>query len=233
VTISDNDRVVLGPAEIARELLDDWRYVAGALHTRYETPDYATGLRLVGDIGGSAEAADHHPDLDLRHGFVSVRLRSHDVGGVTQRDVRLAREVTDHAGRLGATPRPDEVRVLELGLDTRAHAEIAPFWAAVLGRPAPGDDDMLDDPDGTGPGVWFQQAPDATTPASQRWHLDVHVAPEVAERRVQEVVAAGGTLVSDERAPSWWVLADAHGNQACICTSIGSSQEVAVDDDES
>ena len=234
----DDDRRTLSQAEVASELLDDWRYLMGALHARFETGDFATGLRLVTDVGASAEAAGHHPDVDLRYPHVSVRLTSHDVGGVTQRDVRLAREITDHAGRLGATPRPEEVRVVEWALDTRAHADVAPFWAAVLGRPAPeGDADALTDPDGTGLGVWFQEAPEATStvddPPEQRWHVDVSVPPEVAERRVQEVIAAGGTLVSDARRPSFWVLADAHGNQACICTAIGAPEEVPGDGDGS
>lgn len=229
-----DDNKTMSPADVAGELLDDWRYMMGALHARFATGDFATGLRLVNDIGGSAEAAGHHPDVDLRYPFVSVRLTSHDVGGVTQRDVRLAREITDHAGRLGAAARPDELRVVEWALDTRAHAEVAPFWAAVLGRPAPDDDsDALADPDGTGLGVWFQEAPEATStvekPAEQRWHVDVSVPVETAERRVQEAIAAGGTLISDARKPSFWVLADAHGNQACICTAIGSTEEVPVD----
>lgn len=235
MTISDDDVRALSPAEVAGELLEDWRYVRGALHARFATGDFATGLRLVEGIGASAEAADHHPDVDLRYTHVAVRLSSHDVGGVTQRDVRLAREITDHAGRLDATARPDEVRVVEIALDTRDRAEVAPFWAAVLGRPAPDTDatDDLADPDGTGLGVWFQEAPEATStvesPPEQRWHVDVSVAPEVAERRVREALDAGGTLVSDARAPSFWVLADAHGNQACVCTSIGTTEDVPAD----
>lgn len=233
-----DDTTTLTPAQVAAELLDDWRYVLGALHARFETGDFATGLALVADIGADAEAADHHPDVDLRYPHVSVRLSSHDVGGVTLRDVRLARVISKHAGARGATARPEEVRVVEWALDTRAHAEVAPFWAAVLGRPAPeGHDDALPDPDGTGLGVWFQEAPDAAStvehPPAQRWHVDVSVPPEVAERRVQEVLDAGGTLVSDARKPSFWVLADAHGNQACICTSIGSTQEVPADGGDS
>lgn len=229
-----DDRTTLSPADVASELLDDWRYLMGALHARFDTGDFATGLRLVTEIGAAAEAAGHHPDLDLRYPFVSVRLTSHDVGGVTMRDVRLAREISRHADGVGAASQPDQVRVVEWALDTRAHPEVAPFWAAVLGRPAPDDgQDALADPDGTGLGVWFQEASEATSsvenPPEQRWHVDVSVASEVAERRVQEVVAAGGTLVSDERAPSFWVLADAHGNQACICTSVGTTEEVPVE----
>jgi 4a-hydroxytetrahydrobiopterin dehydratase len=229
MTIPDSDKVTLAPADVAGELLDDWRYLGGALRARYATGDFATGLRLVESIGAAAEDADHHPDVDLRYPHVSVVLRSHDVGGVTARDVRLAREISRLAAGV-AEARPAELRYVEIALDTRDHAEIAPFWAAVLGRPAPDDgDNDLDDPDGTGLGVWFQGAPEATEVAPQRWHVDVLVAPEVAEQRVQEVVAAGGTLVSDARKPSFWVLADAHGNQACICTSVGATEEVPVD----
>jgi len=41
---------------------------------------------------------------------------------------------------------------------------------------------------------------------------------DVAQERLAAAVAAGGRLVSDEEAPAFWVLADADGNQACICT---------------
>ena len=49
------------------------------------------------------------------------------------------------------------------------------------------------------------------------------VPPEVAQERVAAAVAAGGSLVTDEYAPAFWVLADAHGNKACVCTSEGRS----------
>ena len=51
-----------------------------------------------------------------------------------------------------------------------------------------------------------------------RIHFDVTVAHDEAEPRVRAALAAGGTLVSDEAAPSYWVLADAEGNEACVCT---------------
>lgn len=50
-----------------------------------------------------------------------------------------------------------------------------------------------------------------------RIHIDVYVPREQAEHRVAAVVAAGGRLVTDEHAPSWWVLADAEGNELCVC----------------
>ena len=54
----------------------------------------------------------------------------------------------------------------------------------------------------------------------RRFHLDVTVPHDQAEARLAAAIAAGGTLVSDERAPAFWVLADADGNHACICTQL-------------
>jgi len=51
-----------------------------------------------------------------------------------------------------------------------------------------------------------------------RIHVDVIVPHDVAEQRVAEALAAGGTLLTDEYARSWWVLADADGNEACVST---------------
>lgn len=71
--------------------------------------------------------------------------------------------------------------------------------------------------DGALPTVWFQPA-EATT--NQRWHLDIHVPPEQVRPRIDAVLAAGGTLVSDDRAPGFTVPADPQGNQVCVCTHL-------------
>lgn len=69
----------------------------------FELPDFATAIELVVRVGFAAEAADHHPDLDVRWRRVRVLLTSHDAGGLTARDVSLATEVDGFAARLGAT----------------------------------------------------------------------------------------------------------------------------------
>lgn len=218
--IPEEDRRLLSGHDVEAERLADWRLLFSALHARFETGDFATGVRLVDAIAERAEAADHHPDVDLTYGAVVVRLTSHDVGGVTLRDVRLAREIGEAAGRLAATPRPDRLSVLELGLDTADFAEVRPFWAALLGYAANGSDDELADPFGTRPTVWAQPTEPHERPR-QRWHLDLRVPLEVVEGRIRAALEAGGTLVSDERAPAFWVLADAQGNQACLTTWRG------------
>lgn len=216
-----DDKTVLSGNDVEDERLDDWRLLFSSLHARFETGDFATGVKLVDAIGEAADEMNHHPDVDLTYPRVDVRLTSHDVGGVTQRDIRLARTISALAERLGATPKPAETSVIELGLDTPNFAEVKPFWAALLGYKANDDhDDELNDPDGTMPTIWFQQTDPHETPR-QRWHLDLRVPPDTVERRIEQALEAGGTLVSDERAPAFWVLADPQGNRACITTWLG------------
>ena len=65
--------------------------------------------------------------------------------------------------------------------------------------------------------MWFQDTEPHEAPR-QRLHLDVWVAPEVADARIAAAVAAGGTVVDDSEAPSFTVLADPEGNMVCVCT---------------
>jgi 4a-hydroxytetrahydrobiopterin dehydratase len=218
-----NDRTRITSAEVAELGLDDWRILFHALHARYRTGDFATGLRLVDAIAAAAEEADHHPDLDLRYGWVGVRLSSHDVGGVTDRDVRLARRITELAAAEGARPDPASLQVVELGLDTADHTRVRAFWKAVLGyTDSTAWETELVDPQGLLPTIWFQ-ATDPHEPPRQRWHLDVRVPPEEADGRVRAALEAGGTVVDDTHAPTYCVLADPDGNRCCITTWVGRS----------
>jgi 4a-hydroxytetrahydrobiopterin dehydratase len=207
--------------EVEAAGLTDWRQLFEALHTRFRTGDFATGLRLVTRIGELAEEANHHPDVDLRYPHVNVKLFSHDVFGVSPRDVDLARRISAAAAELGVSADPSVTSVVEIGLDTWDHEEIKPFWRAVLGMDDhPAFDQELRDLSGALPTLWFQETDPHDEPR-QRFHLDVRVPPESAEQRIAAAVAAGGTVVTDEHAPRFWVLADAQGNKACVTTGRG------------
>lgn len=93
----------LSASEIADARLTDWRHVDDTLTARFRSGSFAQGLELVNRIGASAEAANHHPDVLLTYPSVTVTLSSHDVGGVTSRDVRLARAISEHAEALGVS----------------------------------------------------------------------------------------------------------------------------------
>jgi 4a-hydroxytetrahydrobiopterin dehydratase len=205
--------------EVAAALPPGWVLLLDRIATRIPSRDFATGLALIDRIAAAAGAADHYPDLDLRSSAVGVVLSSHDEGGVTQRDLALARTISELAGRAGLSPSAAGVVQLELGLDSPDRASIAPFWAAVLGA-TPGETDVVDET-GQLPTVWFQKS--GRDEPRQRWHPDLWVGPAEVQPRIDAAVAAGGRLVSDAEAPSFWVLADPEGNRICLCTWQGRS----------
>jgi 4a-hydroxytetrahydrobiopterin dehydratase len=139
---------------------------------------------------------------------------------VTSRDVDLARKISQAAADLGVEADPSSLAVVEIALDTSDHEEIKPFWRAVLGlTDDAASDTQMFDLVGTLPTLWFQHTEPHEEPR-QRFHLDIRVPPEVAEARVAAALEAGGTLVTDENAPRFWVLADAQGNRACVTTGL-------------
>jgi len=200
--------------------LDDWRKLAQALHARFCTRDFVTGVKFVNAVAEAAERANHHPDVKLTYPFVDVKLISHDVSQVIQRDIDLARLISEIAREQGIGTEPSAVTELELALDTADFAAAGPFWAALLTRSPDSvmGDDVVD-PSGRVPLLWFQHTDAHETPR-QRFHIDVWVPHDLAEQRIAAAVAAGGQVVDDKEAPSFVVLADPEGNKACVCTCL-------------
>lgn len=205
-------------AEFARlDDLDDWRLVVSSIHGRFRAPSFPEAGALVGRIANAAEAADHHPDVELRYpGIVHVVLSTHAIGGVSDADVALARTISALASHAGATADAAAPQTVEIAIDTMNADAIRPFWAAVLAYRETADGSLAD-PTGAGPSIWFQQMDEPRRERS-RFHIDVVVPHDRADQRVAEALAAGGRLMTDEFARSWWVLADADGNEACVCT---------------
>ena len=205
------------PEEFATlEGLDDWRYILGAVHAEFRCSSFAGGAALVAAVSAVADDVDHHPDVNLRYpGVVTVVLTTHAEQAVTNLDVDLARRISSLAHDLGATSNPVAVQLAEVAIDTMDPDKIRPFWAAVLGYRD--QDGNLVDPHGRGPAFWFQKM-EEPRPGRGRFHIDVSVPHDAAEQRIADALAAGGTLVNDEFARAWWVLADADGNEVCVCT---------------
>jgi 4a-hydroxytetrahydrobiopterin dehydratase len=200
--------------------VEDWRVTGEGVCTYFVTGSFAAGARVVHAISQLAGLDDHHPDIDLRHGGVTVRLITitDDYYGLTGRDVELARQISAEARELGVPADPSAVQTVQVSMDALVLPDVMPFWRAVLDYQDRGDspEDLID-PRGRGPSFWFQQM-DAPRPQRNRIHIDVWVPYEQAEARIAAAIAAGGHLVTDEYAPSWWVLADAEGNEACVAT---------------
>ncbi|WP_427892564.1 VOC family protein [Kribbella sp. GL6] len=215
--------LVLTGQQVAAAELDGWTLLLsfgqGGLETRIHTESFSQGLRLVQAIGQAAEVLGTQAELDLRPFQVDVRLASRDGGGVTETDVRLAREVTDIVTAAGAELECGSLTRIELGLDTPAYDKIAPFWSAVLdSEHVIGTADWGDVGDVRSglPMVWFQTAEARST--QRVWHPHLWVDPDQVRPRIDAALAAGGTLVSDQGAPSAWVLSDPDGNHVYLCT---------------
>jgi len=209
--------------DIVDAALADWRKLAQRLHARYRVGDPGVGATLVSDAvraAGEVSLGDHL-EATLTATHVDLRVATHRDGiWVTPDDVALARLLSDVARRHEVTSVPAEVTQVELALDTADDGRLGPFWAAVLtGDPDGVVADTVFDPTGQLPSMWFQGTEAHEVPR-QRWHLDLWVAPEVADARIAAAVAAGGTVVDDSEAPSFTVLADPDGNKVCVCTFL-------------
>ncbi len=81
--------------EIAKALvaLPGWRYESGAISRRFNFKRYMAGIEFVEAVAVEAEARDHHPDLLVRYAGVTVFCATHSQGGVTEKDLALARAV--------------------------------------------------------------------------------------------------------------------------------------------
>ena len=100
-----DDREILEPADTLDELESTaFTHVGGLLVGGYRTTDFVASVQLLEAVTEAAEAANHHPDVELGWGRISFELSSHDVGGVTRRDLRLAREIDEIARGLWAEP---------------------------------------------------------------------------------------------------------------------------------
>jgi len=70
--------------------LPEWRIESGELTRIFIFSDFAAALGFVNRVGAAAEAAGHHPDIDIRYNKVRLALISHDAGGLTEKDFDLA-----------------------------------------------------------------------------------------------------------------------------------------------
>src|SRR5439155_1389272 len=186
--------------------------------------------RLVHAISELANLDDHHPDVDLRHDGVIVRLITVPTNyyGLGERDLELARQITAIARKLGVPADPAHVQTVQITIDAFDIPKVKAFWRAVLGYQERDDSpEDLVDPRGRGASIWFQKI-DAPDPEVNRIHLDVWVPPDQAQARINAAIAAGGHLVTDKYAPAWWTLADAEGNLADVATATSWIEGVTV-----
>ena len=81
--------------EIVQERLRSlprWKLEGKEIVRHYEFADFAAAMVFVNQVAEKAEKAGHHPDIDIRYNKVRLALVSHDKGGLTKRDMAMARD---------------------------------------------------------------------------------------------------------------------------------------------
>jgi 4a-hydroxytetrahydrobiopterin dehydratase len=215
----------------ASEAVQDigWRFLLGTLCASVPVTSlsHASEVATVA-VEACGPHADGHLRIDIRPDRVELSLQNRTLAAATARDTELAHRIDDVLESHGLSPAgptsaesPRPVEMLELAIDALDIAAIRPFWKAVLAytdEPGHGGpEDPIVDPAGQLPCVWFQQM-DAPRPQRNRIHFDITVAHDEADARVAKALDAGGRLVDDSYARAYWVLADAEGNEVCVCT---------------
>jgi len=78
-----------------KEQLPKWTFEDGFIRRKYKTSGWKATLMVVNTVGHLAEAAWHHPDLNVSYAFVTVKLVNHAAKGVTEKDFELARKIEE------------------------------------------------------------------------------------------------------------------------------------------
>ncbi len=206
------------------EGVEDWRVLGEGACAHFRTGSFTAGVRLVQAISELTGLDDHGPDVDLRRHGVTVRLITitDDYFGMSTRDVELARQISAVAREQGLSADPSAVQTLLVIPGATDIAKVMPFWRAVLGYEPRGDSpgEDLVDPRGRGAAFWFESMDEPRPDSGGAIHVAIWVPHDQAEARVAAALNAGGRMVRDEFAPSWWTLADAAGNEADISTTM-------------
>ena len=85
----------LDDGEIARRLKEvpGWERSGESLRREFRFDGFSAAIGFVNRVAALANAADHHPDIDIRFDKVTLQLTTHDSGGLTERDFTLAQRI--------------------------------------------------------------------------------------------------------------------------------------------
>jgi 4a-hydroxytetrahydrobiopterin dehydratase len=73
--------------------MEGWTFLGNAIHKDFAFPGFRGAIAFVNRVAERAEAAGHHPDIEIHYNRVYISLSTHDAGGVTEKDVALATEI--------------------------------------------------------------------------------------------------------------------------------------------
>jgi len=199
---------------LAAHSVGDWVVLHGGAVAVFRVASMNEAARLASAVSEVPGLEGSGVVLTVSDGALAVRL-SRDLWQLEFRHVELARRVSAVARAHGAIADRAAVQEVQLAVAARRDAIDVAFWRAVLGY-APMADDNAVDPLGHGSTVWMQELGETKT-LRHAMHIDVSVARECVQARLEAALAAGGRIVDDSHAPAHWTLADRAGNRVCIC----------------
>jgi 4a-hydroxytetrahydrobiopterin dehydratase len=200
-------------AFLAAEGLQDWAVLHGGPTAVFRTDTLASAANLAGAIAQLPELDPSHIQLTIVSKRLTVRLRR-EVWEIENKHIDLARAISKIAKSLGSVADLSQVQEVQVAISAKPNAIDLDFWRAVLGYESMADDNAID-PLGNSSTVWMQEL-DEGKALGHAMHLDVSVSRQDVEARVAAAVKAGGVIVDDSHAPSYWILSDRSGNKVCI-----------------
>lgn len=87
------ERLTEDQVRVGLQGLAGWELKEGEITRLYKFGDFQQAMAFVNRVAGLAEAADHHPDIDIRYNKVRLTLSTHSAGGLTEKDFQLARRL--------------------------------------------------------------------------------------------------------------------------------------------
>jgi 4a-hydroxytetrahydrobiopterin dehydratase len=196
---------------LAAEGVDDWVVLHGGAVAAFRVASAAQGARLAEAIASLPAFEGSRAILTITGDRLTVRL-TRDIWRLETKHVDLARAISAVAAERGAAADRASVQEVQIAIAAKAEALDVEFWRAVLGYERMAHDNAVD-PLGHGSVVWMQEL-DAAKPLRHAMHVDVSVASEQVQARLEAALAAGGKIVDDGTEHK--TLADRAGNRVCL-----------------
>ncbi len=192
--------------------VEDWVILHGGPTAVFRVGSLQEAARLaaaVADVPG----LEPRTLLTAASDRLTVKL-TREMWGTEARHVEVARAISALAREHGATADRGAAQEVQLAVAAKPEAIDLGFWRTVLGYAELHEDNGLD-PLGEVSTVWMKEL-DPAKPLRHAMHVDVSVARDHVEARMEAAVAAGGRVVDDSAAPGSWIRADRSGNKVCI-----------------
>jgi 4a-hydroxytetrahydrobiopterin dehydratase len=210
--------------------LEDWVVLHGGPSAVFLTNNLADTAELARAVARLPGLEGSHAQLTIVSKRLTVRL-TREIWKIDAEHINLAREISKVAKSLGAVADPNQVQEVQFAIAAKPDAIDLTFWKAVLGYDPMLEDNAID-PLGVSSTVWMQDIEEGKT-LRHAMHIDLSLSKEGAQARVDAAVKAGGVVVDDSHAPSFWILADRSGNKVCVVAWPDGAKANQADDSNS